>query len=95
MEYDQMMQTIRREVDTKHLSYGDLAKKLGVTRQCIYNYLNGKRGNEIKAEKGSKVMRTDTLLRLCDVLGLQVTITSKKAASGGKIDIPNKCKKNN
>ena len=51
MEYDQMMQTIRREVDTKHLSYGDLAKKLGVTRQCIYNYLNGKRGNEIKAER--------------------------------------------
>lgn len=77
MTYEQILQKLRQVFDARHFTYEELASSLGVTRQCAFNYLNGKHGNDIKALNGTKIMRTDTLLKVCDALGLQVIITIK------------------
>lgn len=55
---------IKNYMKQNRISYAALAEAMGVTRQRVWNLLNKKGGS----------MNLNTLNRICDVLGLDITI---------------------
>lgn len=48
-------EAIKNLIESKDVSYADIAKKLGVSRQSTWNSLNGVKTNSISVEKVVKI----------------------------------------
>lgn len=69
---------IKKEMAKKNLTYDEMAKRAGMTRQGLWTTLNGRKNNSQTNKLGSKSVRFETVERLCDALGLRLVICRKK-----------------
>lgn len=64
-----VLEDIREYISKNRVSYNDLAKRSGMSRQLLWYYINGRRPGEIPDD-----IKVSNLEKICHALGFRVEI---------------------
>lgn len=65
---------ILQYMEEQGISYREVARRTGRSAQNVWNVLNGKDGNRKDGTKGRREPNYKTVVDICSVLGLKITI---------------------
>lgn len=67
-------ETILRYMEEQGISYREVARRTGRSAQNVWQVLNGRTGNRPEGAKGGREPNYKTVVDICGVLGLKITI---------------------